>query len=120
MKERCILCGKIAEISRILGKDESSVKCDTCGIYIHDNFFRDSYLKLPEYERAMISAYTRECYERREETPKLADPDHSKEIIVNYKNKTLDEKLDNLILYLKKSPDIFEIVSLGMKKKIIL
>lgn len=53
--------------------------------------------------RAMISAYTRECLELGKETPELGDPDNLKDIIEEYENKFLDDRLDNLIRYLGKN-----------------
>jgi predicted nucleotide-binding protein len=107
MKEKCILCEENVDISIIPGKDEYSIACDTCGNYVYDNFFKNSYLTLPKEERAMISAYTRESYEYRKDLPKLADPDSLKDIIARYKNKTIEEKLENLILYFKKKSSHF-------------
>jgi len=103
MKEYCILCGKISEVSRQdKSKGEYSIKCPTCGIYTYDHFFKNAYVSMEEDKRAMVSAYTRECFELGMEPLKLGDPDHLKEKIEKYKNKTIEEKLDNLIFYLKK------------------
>jgi len=103
MKEECILCGRIAEVNRPdVGKGEYSVECDTCKNYSYDNLFKSAYVSMEEDKRAMLSAYTRECFELGVEPPKLGDPDHLQDQIEKYKNKTIEEKLDNLILYLKK------------------
>jgi len=102
MNEKCILCEANVDISKIPGKHEYSVECSTCGNYIYEGFFEQSYLTLPKEERAMISAYTRESFEYNEDLPKLSNPDSLSDINAKYKNKTIEEKLDNLILYLKK------------------
>jgi len=101
MNEECILCGRIAEVSKVRGRGEYSVECVTCGIYTYDHFFKSAYTSMEE-KRAMVSAYTRECFELGKESPKLGDSDYLKEKIEEYKNKTIEEKLENLILYLKK------------------
>jgi len=102
MNEECILCSRIAEVSKVPGWGEYSVECATCGNYTYDDFFKTAYTSIEKDKRAMISAYTRECFELGMEPPKLGNPDHLKEKIEEYKNKTIEEKLDNLILYLKK------------------
>ncbi|MBN2433628.1 MAG: nucleotide-binding protein [Spirochaetes bacterium] len=102
MKNKCILCGEVAETTKIEQKSEYSVKCRTCGEYIYDHFFENSYLNMPKEERAMISAFTREFSELGMEPPKLDNPDYLEVNIKKYKNKTIEEKLNNLILYLKK------------------
>ena len=108
MKEECILCKKIAEVGRPNAKKgEFYVECDICKNYSYDHFFKSAYISMTEDKRAMISAYTRECYELEIEPPKLGDPDHLREKREEYKNKTNDEKLDNLILYLKKNSKRF-------------
>lgn len=101
MKGACILCGRIAEVSKSQGKAEYSITCNTCRIYIYDHFFKGAYLSMREDERAMISAYTRECFELGNEPPKLEDPDNLKGIIAEYKSKTIEEKLNNLLFYVR-------------------
>jgi len=54
-----------------------------------------------ERKRAMLSAYTRECFEREKDPPILENPDFLNEKIEEYENKTIEEKLNNLLLYLK-------------------
>jgi len=102
MKEACILCGRIAEASKSQGKAEYSITCNTCGIYIYDHFFKGAYLSMREDERAMISAYARECFELGNEPPKLKDSDNLKGIIAEYKSKIIEEKLNNLLFYVRK------------------
>jgi len=102
MNGKCILCGRIAEISKVQGWGEYSVECDTCNKYSYDNFFERAYTSMGEEKRAMFSAYTRECFERKKDPPILGNPDFLKEKIGEYKNKTIGEKLNNLLLYLKK------------------
>jgi len=101
-KSKCVLCEKDAEATKLPGKSESSVECNTCKNYELDHFFEKAYTSMEKEKRAMISAYTRECFELGKEPIKLGDPDNLKEIIEEYRNKTIDEKLDNLIFHLKR------------------
>ena len=103
-EEKCILCEKDAEKSGIQGKDGYLAKCDICGEYFlgSPELFEGSYTGMPREKRTMLSAYTRERFERREEPPELGDPDVLEEIIAKYENKTAGEKLKNLILYIRK------------------
>lgn len=103
MKDECILCGRITKVVRPdTSKAEYSVECSACGTYTYDHFFKKAYTSLDKEKRAMVSSYTRECFELGKELPKLSDPDHIEDKIEKYKNKTLEEKLNNLLLYLKK------------------
>jgi hypothetical protein len=105
----CILCERNAEKSHIQGKDGYLVECDTCGRYFLASpaIFEKDYTEMPRERRAMISAYTRDCFECSAETPELGDIDNMKEIIEENENKTLDDKLENLILYLRKKSSQF-------------
>jgi len=102
MNKECILCGKIAEVLKVPGRDEYSVECTTCGNYTYDHFFKDAYVSMEIEKKAMVSAHTRDSFEIGKESPKLGDPDHLKKKIEEYKNKAIEEKLNNLIMYLKK------------------
>jgi len=103
MKEDCLLCKNIAEVSKPdSNKGEYLVECDTCKKYIYDHFFKDTYKYIEDNERAMISAYTRQCYEIGEPPPILGDPEQLKEIIERNKRTTIEEKINYLILNLKK------------------
>jgi len=106
---KCILCEKDAEKSGVQGKDGYLAECVTCGKYFlgSPGIFEGSYTGMPREKRAMISAYTRELFERGEATPEFGDSDALKEIITEYENKTLDEKLENLIWYIRKKSSQF-------------
>ena len=104
----CYLCEGNATI-RSAGseeKDANFVECKICRNYylasppIYEVEYRE---KLPSEKKAMLSAYTREQYELGKEPPELGDPDTLMDIITHHENKTLDEKLDNLIWYLRKN-----------------
>ncbi len=107
-EEKCILCEEETVKSRIQGKDGYLAKCDICGNYEVDNFFEKAYADakiMPREKRRMLQAYTRELFELGEEPPELGDPDTLTDIIAKYKGKTVDEKLENLIWYLRKSSE---------------
>ena len=117
MKEPCILCGRIIEPLKIEGKSEYSVECLTCGNYSYDHFFKSSYSSMDNEKRAMISAFTRENYELGKDPLKLGDPDHLEDKIIRYKDKSIKEKIDNLLLYLKrKSSFLGDNISWDAKK----
>lgn len=116
---KCILCEKDAEKSSVQGKDGYLAECATCGKYFlgSPELFEGSYTGMPREKRAMLSAYTREHFERGEELPELEDANALKEIITQYENKTLDEKLENLIWYIrKKSPQFGDSISWDAQK----
>lgn len=105
-KAKCILCEKdaIVESARKEGKtmDAIFVDCETCKKYYLDapDMFRQE--EMPREKRAMLSAYTRERFELGEEPPEIGGPDTLEEIITEYDNKTEDEKIENLIWYVRK------------------
>ena len=104
----CYLCDGKATIHSALdeGKDANFVECETCGKYYFDEppIYEVEYReKLPSEKKAMLSAYTREQYELGKEPPELGDPDTLKATISFYENKTIDEKVENLIWYLRKN-----------------
>ena len=118
-KTICIICEKDAEKSGVQGKDGYLAECATCGKYFlaSPELFEGSYTGMPREKRAMLSAYTRERFERGEEPPELGDPDVLEEIIAKYENKTAGEKLKNLILYIrKKSPQFDDSILLEAEK----
>ena len=116
-KPKCILCEKDVRVSKVSGKSASFVECNTCGNYEFDHFFEKAYVYMPREKRAMLSAYSRNRFERGEKPPELGDDDLLKDIITEYENKTLDEKLKNLILYIrKKSHQFGDSVLLEAKK----
>jgi len=103
MKDSCILCGKTSKVSKYEGRGEYYVECNTCKNYSYDSFFKDSYKSMEKDKKAMVSAHTRECYERGKNPPKLKDPDNLEDKINEFRKKTIDEKVKNLILYLRKN-----------------
>jgi len=118
-ESKCILCEKEARISGVSGKDAAFIECEKCGNYVlaSPELFEKAYIHMPREKRAMLSAYTRELYELEEEPPELEDPDTLEEIIAGYENKTFDEKLENLIWYLrKKSKEFSDSVSWDAEK----
>jgi hypothetical protein len=100
----CILCEKNAEKAHIPGRHGYFIKCDICGEYFlaSPEIFESSYTAMPREKRTMISSYTRDCFEHSKEPPQLEDSGYLKGIITEYENKTLDDKLKNLILYVRK------------------
>ena len=111
----CILCEKEAEKSGIQGRDGYLIECETCGKYFlgSPEIFEGSYKMMPREERAMISAYTREFSRHEEKFLELGDgvithpagysPSSMSwtEIIEKYHNKSENEKLKNLVSYIK-------------------
>ncbi len=119
-KSTCILCEGEAIWEAESREDVNFVKCETCGEYYlvepseSVGYYRE---EVPREKKAMISAYTRECFERGEKPPVLGYPHGLEEIISSYENKTLDEKLENLIWYLrKKSKEFGDSVSWDARK----
>ena len=108
-KEKCILCEKEArvEAGQKEGKtmDAIFVNCETCKKYYLDAPDLHGQEKMPREKRRMLSAYTREQFELGKEPPEIGDPDTLTDIIAKYEGKTLDEKLENLIWYLRKESD---------------
>ena len=103
---KCILCEEEArvEAGRKEGKlmDAIFVYCETCKKYYLDAPDMYEQEKMPREKRRMLSAYTRERFEFREKPPEIGDPDTLTDIIAKYEGKTVDEKLENLIWYLRK------------------
>ncbi|NIO49385.1 MAG: hypothetical protein GTN73_08145 [Candidatus Aminicenantes bacterium] len=103
----CILCEKNAEKAHIPGKVGYFIKCGTCGEYFlaSPEIFQSSYTNLPREKKAMISSYTRDCFEHGKEPPQLEDAGYLRGIITEYENKTVDDRVKHLIMYIrKKSP----------------
>jgi hypothetical protein len=115
----CILCEKNAEKAHIPGRDGYFIKCDICGEYFLASpvIFESSYTTLPREKRAMISSYTRDCFEHRKEPPQLEDAGYLKGIITEYENKTIDDRVKHLIMYIRnKSPEYGDSVLLEAEK----
>jgi len=100
----CILCEKNAEKAHIPDKVGYFIKCGICGEYFlaSPEIFESSYTDMPREKRTMISSYTRDCFEHRKEPPQLEDAGYLTGIITEYENKTFDDKLKNLIFYVRK------------------
>ncbi|NIM58148.1 MAG: hypothetical protein GTO16_04290 [Candidatus Aminicenantes bacterium] len=100
----CVLCEKFAEKAHIPDKVGYFIKCDACGEYFlaSPEIFESSYATLPREKRTMISCYTRDCFEHRREPPQLEDAGYLTGIITEYEHKTIDDKLKNLIFYIRK------------------
>lgn len=107
-EQRCILCEKDANVGAS-GRDAIFVQCETCGKYYlgAPDMFRGDYEEMPREKRAMLSAYTREKSELREEPPELGDADALEGIIAEYENKSDDEKFENLIWYIRNESSQF-------------
>jgi hypothetical protein len=115
----CILCEKNAEKAHIPGKVGYFIKCDICGEYFlaSPEIFQSSYTTLPREKRAMISSYTRDCFEHSKEPPQLEDAGYLKGIITEYENKTINDRVKHLIMYVrKKSPQYGYNVLLEVEK----
>jgi hypothetical protein len=101
---KCILCEQECERHHPQGMDGYEVECQTCGRYFlaSPEIFEAAYIKMPREKRSMISAYTRELFEQGKERPELGDDDLLASVIEEYENKTDDQRLENLILFLRK------------------
>jgi len=88
-----------------------SVKCNICGRYKSEDFNEKlTFVRLTPHDKAMISAYTRELYELDAPAPELhmLNEENQIEIIIaRYKNKTVIDKLNNLVLYVGRNSDYF-------------
>jgi hypothetical protein len=108
MKDICILCGNTAEKSRPdVHKSEYLFVCEICKEYIVDEFFIESYRLKEQKEKSMISAYTREYFEKGSGAPLLKDPDELKGIINRYKNKSFEDKINSFLIYIKNKSSRF-------------
>ncbi len=115
----CILCEKNAEKAHIPGKVGYFIKCDICGEYFlaSPEIFASSYTAMPREKRTMISSYTRDCFEHSKEPPQLEDAGYLKGIITEYENKTINDRVKHLIMYIrKKSPQYGDSVLLEAEK----
>jgi len=108
----CTFCNKSTDVYQ---KENNTsiyyVECKVCGKYKTENFSETTtFTGLNPLEKAMISAYTRELFELNAPVPELhtLDSENQIRIIINrYKNKTVLEKLNNLVLYVGKKSDYF-------------
>ncbi len=105
----CILCEKNAEKAHIPGKVGYFIKCDICGEYFlaSPEIFESSYRDMPREKRAMISSYTRDCFEQSKEPPQLEDAGYLKGIITEYENKTVDDRVKHLVMFIRKKSHQF-------------
>lgn len=110
LEQKCILCEKDANVESVSGTDTNVVRCETCGKYHLGEpsesvrYYRE---EVPREKRAMLSAYTREQFELGKEPPVLGYPHALEAIIAEYENKSDDEKLENLIWYIRKGSPQF-------------
>lgn len=109
MRAQCVLCEQESERSHEQGKDGYAVECDTCGKCFlgSPEIFEKGYIHMPRERRAMIFAYTRELFELGRERPEFGDDELLNDIIEDYEKKTSDQKLENLIFYIRKKTKQF-------------
>lgn len=107
----CSLCSRpLQDIQGLPGTTLKSYKCEVCGRYILEDFYKRRFEALPSEDKAMLSAYMRELIEHDANIPHLPNLDEQGQIeaiIESYKKKTIFEKLDNLILYVAKKSHYF-------------
>lgn len=108
MPEPCVLCNKPLTLrSGLQNSSKYKATCKACGVYISEGLEDLDLNRLPDATKAMLSSYTRFCLENSAAPPDFCSIDEPtlKGIITFYKNKSLDEKLNNLIVYIgNKSP----------------
>jgi len=105
----CVLCNQtVTSFIRIEG-ERYSVECKICGRYESTDFDDLDFKTLPEEQKAMISAYTRELFEYNSPKPVLhtLSENQIENIIERYQKKTIHEKLDRLIQYAEKKSSYF-------------
>lgn len=104
MKALCVLCGQECDRFDESCKDGYAVRCDTCGAYFMGSpaLFENEYASMPREKKAMISAYLRDLFECGKDRPELGDAELLEGIIKEYENKTVEQKLDNLLFVLRK------------------
>jgi len=106
----CVLCGEPASREGVSGTSLYTVICQVCGKYVSEELNDRGFQRLTSDERAMLSAYTRELFEYDSPTPDLNVLDNEEQvprIIERFKNKTVQEKLNNLLLYIGRRSDYF-------------
>lgn len=105
----CVLCRKNEEVSKAPGKDALRLEYDVCKNYdlASPELFKKSYTEMPREKRAMISSYTRMWFELSNDWLELENPSDFEDIITEYEAKTIDEKVENLILHLRKKSSQF-------------
>jgi hypothetical protein len=108
---RCVFCEGPIRIYQI-GSTPAlyRTKCRICGEYISDDFNDEGFKRMPKEVRAMISAYIRELFMYSSPVPEMHTLDNENQIdkiVERYANKTLMEKLDNLILFIGKKSNYF-------------
>ena len=109
-RNSCILCSRDAEFEHIQETTKYRVKCNVCGIYKIADIEISSIKDMRPEDRAMISAYTRELFEREGKEPDLDElkSNYQIDIIVKrYKGKNSKDKLYNLIWYISKKSKYF-------------
>ena len=107
----CVLCGKEWKDFRRLGRTERYwVECDICGKYVSNNFEDLQFRAMPQEDRAMVSAFTRELFEYSSPEPELdilSQQNQIEVIVQRYKSKSISEKLGNFILFLARKTHFY-------------
>lgn len=110
MPNNCVLCGNdLLFKSDVSGTGLYKAECRICGWYKSEDFEDEDLVRLKPYEKAMLSAYTRNLTEDMFPIPNLAamNDEEKEEIIALLERKTPLEKLDNFILYLGNKSEYF-------------
>ncbi len=108
--EICVLCNsELIRIEKIQGTGLRHHECRVCGRYTSESFDDSSLKSMSKEDRAMLSAYTREHYECGAEETELQNLDEQQieRIIERYKKKSLDDKLNNFIKFIKKKTSFY-------------
>jgi len=107
----CILCDHPGRnFHRLPGTERYNIECDICGKYISNSFEDQEFRIMPEEEKAMLSAYTRELFEYNSPEPEidvLAGQNQIGIIVQRYKKKSINEKIENFILFLARKTSFF-------------
>jgi hypothetical protein len=107
----CILCGnEVKDYHRIAGTERYQAECDICGKYISSSFGNLGLNALPAEDKAMLTAYTRELFENNAPEPELdilAEQNQLNIIIQSYKQKSINDKVENLIRFFAKKTNYF-------------
>jgi nucleoside 2-deoxyribosyltransferase len=107
----CILCGNEGKnYQHFTGTERYHIECDICGRYISSSFGDLGFKNMPDEEKAMLTAYTRELFEYNSPEPQLdvlAEQNQIDVIIQSYKKKSINDKLENFIRFLAKQTSYF-------------
>ncbi len=107
----CILCGEVLRVyEHLQGTERYSAECNKCGKFWSASFNDTSLGAMTDDDRAMLSAFKRELYEHESPVPNLDTLDneeHIVNIVARYNQKSINEKLDNLVWFLAKQTKYF-------------